>query len=126
MPFNLSVGELIVLLVVAVILFGGRLPEVARQIGLTFGKFKRGMGIEMSKLERELRTDLDVGRDILYTPAVDTEPTNLVPGQSCDDEDGEACVPPEDPEDPKDPEHDREPGEQGAADKSLPDEPGRT
>ena len=123
MPFNLSVGELIVLLVVAVILFGGRLPEVARQIGLTLGKFKRGMGIEMSKLERELRTDLDVGRDILYTPAVDTEPTDLVPGHSCDDEDGEACVPPEDPEGP---EHGREPGEQGAADKSPPDEPGRT
>ena len=86
MPFNLSVGEILVLLVVAIILFGGRLPQVARQIGLTIGNFKRGMSAEMGRLDRDLRTDLDVDRDILYTPAERIEPAGPAPGQECEEE----------------------------------------
>jgi sec-independent protein translocase protein TatA len=50
-PFNLSTGELLVLLVVAVVVFGGRLPQVARRIGNTISDFKRGMRDEMRRMD---------------------------------------------------------------------------
>lgn len=39
----LSPGHLILILVVALLLFGNRLPEVARSIGRAINEFKRGM-----------------------------------------------------------------------------------
>ncbi len=81
MPFNLSVGEIVVLLVVAVILFGGRLPQVARTVAMTIGNIRRGMSAEMGKLDRELRTTADEVR-----PASLIEPAGPVPGQECEDE----------------------------------------
>lgn len=45
--FNLSPQEMIMVAVVAVLLFGKRLPEVGRSLGQSFMEFKRGMqGIE--------------------------------------------------------------------------------
>jgi sec-independent protein translocase protein TatA len=40
---NLGPTEIIVVLVIAVILFGGRLPEVARTLGKGFFDFKRNL-----------------------------------------------------------------------------------
>jgi len=54
MPFDLSFGELLVVGIVALLLFGGRLPEVARKAGRAFAEFRRGMREEARKLEREL------------------------------------------------------------------------
>ena len=51
MPFNLSTGELLVLLAVAVVAFGGRLPDVARRIGQTIAQFRRGMSAEMRRVD---------------------------------------------------------------------------
>jgi len=79
MPFNLSVGEIVVLLVVAVILFGGRLPEVARTVAMTVGSIKRGMSAEMGKLDREMRAAVDI------KPAPLTQPAGPVPGQECEE-----------------------------------------
>jgi sec-independent protein translocase protein TatA len=50
-PFNLSTGELLVLLVVAVVVFGGRLPNVARKVGSAISEFKRGMRDEVRRME---------------------------------------------------------------------------
>jgi sec-independent protein translocase protein TatA len=50
-PFNLSTGELLVLLLVAVVVFGGRLPQVARKVGAAITEFKRGMRDEVRKIE---------------------------------------------------------------------------
>jgi sec-independent protein translocase protein TatA len=47
MFFNLQPGEMMVLLVVAVLLFGKRLPEVGRSLGKGIIEFKKGLrGIE--------------------------------------------------------------------------------
>jgi len=54
MPFNLGFGEMLVLAVVAVMVFGGRLPGVARKVGRGVTEFKRGMNAQLD----ELRTDV--------------------------------------------------------------------
>ena len=51
MPFNLSTGEIVVLLIVSVIVFGGRLPEVARAVGRTFAEVRRGVSDEMRRID---------------------------------------------------------------------------
>jgi len=100
MPFDLSMGELLVLLVVAILLFGGRLPEVARTIGQTIASFKRGMNAEMSRLDLDLR-----GHDATpYRPARHLDP---------------ARKPPEDPED-----ENCESGAGGAQEGGAPDDGG--
>lgn len=55
MPFNLSTGELLVLLLVAVLVFGGRLPKVARKVGAAVTDLKRGMRDEMRRMDDDLR-----------------------------------------------------------------------
>ena len=40
--FDIGSGELLLIAVVALLLFGGRLPDVARNLGKTVADFKRG------------------------------------------------------------------------------------
>ena len=40
--FDIGTGELLVILVLALLMFGGRLPEVARNLGKSVGELKRG------------------------------------------------------------------------------------
>jgi sec-independent protein translocase protein TatA len=56
-PFELSMGEILVILFVALLVFGGKLPETARKFGLAFSEFKRGMREEFRKVENGLRND---------------------------------------------------------------------
>jgi sec-independent protein translocase protein TatA len=41
--FDIGGGELLLILVVALLLFGGRLPDVARSLGRTVSDLKRGL-----------------------------------------------------------------------------------
>lgn len=57
-------AELIVVGVVAVLLFGHRLPQVARSIGGSFVAFKRGLTEGADELE-DVKRELDeTGKDI--------------------------------------------------------------
>ena len=67
MPFNLGFGEMMVLAIVAILVFGGELPQIARKVGRGFTEFKRGM----SEHVNEIRSDLDVD---LEEPPEDWEP----------------------------------------------------
>ena len=53
--FDIGGGELLVILVVALMLFGGRLPDVARSLGRTVSDFKRGL-LEGTRPLREAET----------------------------------------------------------------------
>ena len=57
MPFNLSTGEIVVLLIVAILVFGGRLPEVARKVARGVGDFRRGMNEEMRRVSSHVSID---------------------------------------------------------------------
>ncbi len=53
----MSMGEILVVLLVALLVFGGRLPDTARKIGRTLSEFKRGMREEMRKVEEAVPRD---------------------------------------------------------------------
>jgi len=50
--FGLGPMELMIVGVIAVLLFGKRLPEIAKSVGQSFNSFKEGL----SGIEREVRT----------------------------------------------------------------------
>jgi sec-independent protein translocase protein TatA len=52
--FGIGTPELVILCIVAVILFGGRLPSVARSLGKSIIEFKKGM----TDLENEVKTSV--------------------------------------------------------------------
>jgi TatA/E family protein of Tat protein translocase len=56
-PFNLSMGEILVVLFVALLVFGGKLPDAARKLGSALSEFKRGMNEEMRRLDDGMRSD---------------------------------------------------------------------
>lgn len=54
MPFlflNIGPGEMVIIGLVALLMFGGRLPEVARSLGKSVNQFKKGL--------KEVEDDLD-------------------------------------------------------------------
>ena len=60
---ELGSGEILLILIVALLVYGGRLPEVARAIGRSVGELKRGFtetkDIVSAELDPDLRADLD-------------------------------------------------------------------
>jgi sec-independent protein translocase protein TatA len=52
---NVGVTEMVLLGVVAILLFGSRLPEVARNIGRSYGELRRGL----TELKATINTEID-------------------------------------------------------------------
>lgn len=52
--FSVGTSEIMVIMIVALLIYGKRLPEVARQLGRTFAEFKRGI----AGLQREFQDEL--------------------------------------------------------------------
>ena len=53
--FGIGTTELLIIGILAVILFGNRLPSVARSLGKSLNEFKKGM----RELEDEMRTSIN-------------------------------------------------------------------
>ncbi|MEZ5993405.1 MAG: twin-arginine translocase TatA/TatE family subunit [Planctomycetota bacterium] len=58
---NLSIGEILAIIVIGLVLFGGKLPDVARNLGVTLKEFKQGM-YEPSEPEDEQERIADQGQ----------------------------------------------------------------
>jgi sec-independent protein translocase protein TatA len=43
MPFDIGFGEILVIAIVSLVVFGGRLPEVGRALGQSLMEFKKGL-----------------------------------------------------------------------------------
>ena len=54
LPFGIGFAEMALLGVVAVMLFGGRLPEVAKQLGESYVQFRRGLDDIKSSINTEM------------------------------------------------------------------------
>ena len=88
MPFNLGFGEIFILAIVAIIVFGGQLPEVARKVGRGVSEFKAGMSGHLNEIRSDvdIRSDLDVRADLEADPSPDAPPADWEPppqGEDC-------------------------------------------
>lgn len=61
---ELGSGEILLILIVALLIYGGRLPEVARAIGKSVGELKRGLTETKDVVTRELDPKLDAPVDL--------------------------------------------------------------
>lgn len=52
-------AELMVIAVIAVILFGSKLPEVARSVGQSYTQFRNGLNDIQSSIKHEIDRELD-------------------------------------------------------------------
>jgi sec-independent protein translocase protein TatA len=57
LPGGIGFSEMLVIGIVAVLLFGSRLPEVARSLGQTYQQFRKGLAEIQSTINTEI--DLD-------------------------------------------------------------------
>ena len=79
LAFGLGPMEMLIVGAIAVLLFGSRLPEVARSLGKSYTEFKKGVGgitDEVRNVQYEVEQAADTA---YYTPAEDEAPTTFDP-----------------------------------------------
>jgi Sec-independent protein translocase protein TatA len=60
---ELGSGEIVLILIVALLIYGGRLPDVARALGKSFGELKRGLTETRDTVTRDLDPDIKIEDD---------------------------------------------------------------
>lgn len=81
MPFNVGLPELILILAVALIVFGPRkLPEIGRSIGRAMGEFRRASHDLKSSLEEEINVEKGA------RPQRNEPPAEAIPSGTSSDE----------------------------------------
>ena len=63
---SMGIGEMALIAVVAVVLFGGRLPEVARTFGGYYSQFRKSL----AEIQNSIKTDLDVSQELNATARI--------------------------------------------------------
>ena len=63
---SMGIGEIALIAVVAVVLFGGRLPEVARTFGGYYSQFRKSL----ADIQNSIKTDLDVSQELDEIPPI--------------------------------------------------------
>ena len=63
---SMGIGEMALIAVVAVVLFGGRLPEVARTFGGYYSQFHKSL----ADIQNSIKTDLDVSQELNATARI--------------------------------------------------------
>ena len=66
--FNLGAPEAIIIGIVALLLFGPRLPAVMRSLGKGIVEFKKGIRDTEDEISREIDQPNDTGKKIDHTP----------------------------------------------------------
>ena len=56
----MGLGEMALIAVVAVVLFGGRLPEVARTFGGYYAQFRKSL----ADIQDSIKNDIDISKDL--------------------------------------------------------------
>ena len=89
LPGGIGTLEMAVIGVVAVLLFGGRLPEVARSLGQTYAQFRKGLDDLKSNFDQEMNSVKEDLPAITHELDVEDDDQESVP-------DSPQFVPPED------------------------------
>jgi TatA/E family protein of Tat protein translocase len=74
---SIGMPELIIILVIALIIFGPRkLPELGKSLGRSLSEFKRASNELRSTLEEEIRIEDQKATEKTATPVADTAPSS--------------------------------------------------
>ena len=68
LPFNIGFGEMALIAVIAVMLFGSRLPEVASQLGKSYQQFRKGLDDIKSTINTDVDFDIDLNSSTSRLP----------------------------------------------------------
>ena len=75
MPFNLGPGELVLFGIIAVLLFGSKLPSAMRSLGKGVMEFQKGMSDMKREFHSAMNAEPSSTPRVSYTPHEYDEPT---------------------------------------------------
>lgn len=79
---SMGMSELVIILVIALIIFGPRkLPELGRSLGKSIGEFKRASNELRSTIEDEIRVEETKDRTVQAAAATPPSPTPAPPAE---------------------------------------------